>query len=47
MPTLLIRHVRLVEPGNVLRPGVVLVHDGRVVATRPIGRGISVYEKKA
>lgn len=40
MPTLLIRNVRIVEPGNAIRPGDVLVHDGRIVATRQIGLAV-------
>jgi hypothetical protein len=40
MPTLLIRNVRLVEPGNAIRPGDVLVHDGRIVATRHTGLSV-------
>ncbi len=40
MPTLLIRNVRLVEPGNDIRPGDVLVHDGRIVATRHTGLSV-------
>jgi N-acetylglucosamine-6-phosphate deacetylase len=37
MPSLLIRNVRLVEPGKSIRPGDVLVHDGRIVATGAVG----------
>ena len=33
MPSLLIRNVRLVAPGQHIQPGDVLVHDGRIVAT--------------
>ena len=33
MPSLLIRNVRLVEPGKSILPGDVLVHNGRIVAT--------------
>jgi N-acetylglucosamine-6-phosphate deacetylase len=33
LPSQLIRNVRLVEPGNLVRPGDALVHDGRLVAT--------------
>lgn len=33
MPFLLIRNVRLVEPGKSILPGDVLVHNGRIVAT--------------
>jgi N-acetylglucosamine-6-phosphate deacetylase len=37
MPSLLIRNVRLVTPGQHVRPGDVLVRDGRIVATGTIG----------
>jgi N-acetylglucosamine-6-phosphate deacetylase len=40
MPTLLIRNVRLVEPGNAIRSGDVLVHDGRIVSTRHTGLAV-------
>ena len=35
MSSLLIRNVRLVEPGRSIRPGEVLVQDGRIVAVGP------------
>lgn len=37
MPSLLIRNVRLVEPGKSIRPGDVLVHDGRIAAVGNVG----------
>jgi len=37
MPSLLIRNVRLVTPGQHIQPGDVLVHDGRIVATGAVG----------
>jgi N-acetylglucosamine-6-phosphate deacetylase len=40
MPSLLIRNVRLVEPGNTIRPGDVLVHEGRIVSTGQSGLAV-------
>ena len=44
MPSLLIRNVRLVTPGQHIQPGDVLVHDGRIVATGAIGGAVKDVE---
>ncbi|SDS48377.1 amidohydrolase family protein [Opitutus sp. GAS368] len=40
MPSLLIRNVRLVEPGKSIRLGEVLVHDGHIVAAGTVGGAV-------
>lgn len=40
MPSLLIRNVRLVEPGKSIRLGEVLVHDGHIVAVGTVGGAV-------